>query len=439
MPDPGNHDQTSMIACGIGRLRLLRCVGLIAALVASFGAYANQDHALPAGPWSHHYESALADTFSGPIARLAPLLLKLNQDEVALLTRMLADYHATMEVKLQTWRRTKIEWDQRMSSVDGPDGVSGWLRLCVQREIALAPIADEQAAAERDLLDAVRCSFSDGHADQWPRFEYAVVFATSPMPGAHIATGSIDLVALLDTVTACFPNSPTHAAELEALVVQYCDMYVRLADRLRTNEVRVMRATSRRLLRQLEQPPRGLDSNVTSEPLTRRATEALPKIRRGALELTSLVLTSLQRFSTALEEPASSELRRRFWTEIASRCQFVFWPPAIEEFRQTILAVADQEEREVLVALFEAAYRAALDRVTADEAWLRGVCDASFSGSGGQSDADQALRARQERGCELLNLLCKQALEVITIENRSKLKLPNFRIAPTSAVGDVTK
>jgi hypothetical protein len=123
----------------------------------------------------------------------------------------------------------------------------------------------------------------------------------------------------------------------------------------------------------------------------------------------------------------------------ACACQFVFWPPAIEEFRQTTLAVADQEEREVLVALFEAAYRAALDRVTADEAWLRGVCDASFSGSGGQSDADQALRSRQERGCELLNLLSKQALEVIMIENRSKLKLPNFSIAPISAVGDVTK
>ena len=384
---------------------------------------------LPMGPWSINYERQLSDVLSAAVARSASEFLVLNSDEVRKLDEMIEAHRSSLAPKLIAWTTSVNEWNRRFDGMKVEADPASWLRLCADREGALAPLADQQAAAERDFVAELRATFFERHRDHWARFEYALERARCREPGNHIDTGSIDLVGIVEQVLRDARTAAPEGAQPRAVLAQHCERYVQLVGKLREQDVRMIRSGSRRMWRQRELQGVRPETWTRNEPIFRVADDARRRIGRVASDLAALNLSSFRLVSETLPGVARAKLQRKFWTEVAERSDFVFWPQPMDQFRDSLQAISDENERQVIDRLFDVGYRAALDRIVADEAWLRALREAQFGGNGMSEEAtDSELRRRQELGCAALNLLCGQAIATIDERRREGVNIPKFRL-----------
>lgn len=391
------------------------------------------ERAIPMGPWSPHFERELVDALTESVSRLAPTMLALNPDEERTLRELIEERRRTLVPKLTAWKRSVEEWNQKFEGINVEADPAAWLHLCCAREVALAPLADQQAAFDREFLDALRDRFSGIKPELWYKFEYSLEISRTPMPGHHLETGSVDLVALLDKVLEAEPNAASDGAQISAQVSLYCERYLVILRKMRESAERIARTTSRRQLRQMEKQSANPEGPVRTESMFRVADAAYSQLGQSASALAELVLASQKQIAESLSIPARRAFLLAFWSDISRRHELVFWPASMEGFRSSLLAVASDEERKAVDSLFDEGFRAAVDRITIDEAWIRHGREAEYRGRTHPPDTAGGLRGRQELGCKALNSLCASALSAVDPGRRAGLKEPGYGLPPKPA------
>jgi hypothetical protein len=399
--------------------------GIVSQLVGE----SNPKHELPIGPWSHTYERGLGDHLGGLVPGLAQRIMSLDSAELSNLSQLVADYQARLEAKLPAWRVLHQEWDARVRNSELAETDAMFTRLEAEREAILAPVADEQASMEQEFIEALRARFEEKHSQKWKRFEYELLFATARAPGAHIPTGSVDLVGILEATMATNRSATGELGDLQELTALHCERFVRIARELKAWRVKVDRGTSRRFWEQAQRE--SLASESRRNTALFRSSDALHlRIGTAASALAELNLTSADRLCAALPSQEGQEFRLRFWSATAERSALVFWPRSLMEFRARLQELATDEKRTMLAEIFAAEFNNALKRVAEDEKWARRIREDGYRGdfSARSSEAAELLR-RQQKSCAALNALCKRASELIGPAKLEGVRVPNFHIA----------
>lgn len=366
-------------------------------------------------------------------------MLRLSPEEVVELNRILEAHRSAwsaFEVRART-ERESCNREYREAPGDPPHLL---LAAGVNREWKLTRIADEQAALDTALLEAMRAKFEDGRRADWWRCRYAIDRARSANLTGGMPAIAPDVPALVSRVMSAHPDSVRDAGSLRDMVGAFCERAVRSTEFIREADV----AFARNFFRSLAEAtrPRGGDTlpdgvRRPASGATRRTLELMERRARVVHEQARHCLATRESIEALLDEPALTMFQKGFWRSVARACGVTWWPDDLERFQAEMEEMAPEETREALRRLFVDAWKRALGRIIAIEGRIRNQIGSTVQLSPRAPDAVQEIgRRADEQECEALNALCASAIEMLPVESRQAMPKPVFKPMQRSTPSD---